>query len=86
MQIAAMHSVQSGCRFHLLNMFSLVDGRREVVLLTPSSEQTTGQAEPKMTTGLQYYKLQCLKEMPGGGAKKEKDVLAGKCTGFVTGG
>jgi hypothetical protein len=32
-------------------MFSLVDGRRQAVLFGPSTQQTTGQGEPKMTTG-----------------------------------
>jgi hypothetical protein len=50
MNIAAMHSEQNKTRVHRLNMFSLVYGRRQAVLIQTNIQQTAGQGEPKMTT------------------------------------
>jgi len=38
-------------------MFSFVDSRRQAVLFGPNTQQTTGQGEPKMTTGGIFLKF-----------------------------
>jgi hypothetical protein len=75
MKIAAMHNVQSGCRVYRLNIFSLVDGRRQAVLFGPSTQQTPGHGEPKMTTNGIYLSFIVFRTCP---VTKQSEIMTDK--------